>query len=808
MNINVIYDQSSLPAGFLAAVNYVVNYFDTTFTNPVTVNIDLGYGEIAGTNLGSGALGESETYFNSVSYSQAVNALKANQPSAAQQAAYSTLPGSTPLGGGTLWVTTADEKALGLLAGSNSAIDGYVGISSTYPFSYSASATPASNQYYFDGVLAHEFSEVLGRSSMLGEGFQGTNSYTIMDLFRYSAPGSRQLGTGGPAYFSINNGTTNLDSWNTNSNGDLGDWAGSAGADAFLAFSPSGQINAITPTDVTLLNVLGWDTTPPNGIAVTATASEALQGGAPVTLLAGAPSITDQASSTLASATVKITNGAGSTILGDELYINGQQGGTVDGGAVTVSWNDSTKILTLTGMASIAIYDSLLGQVAYKDTGSDSSSGGHPQRTVTWAVNDGSNHYSATSQIVIDRAPSANNDTGTDVVGIALSVSAAGGVLANDTDLDADTLSVTSVSDTAHGTGVVGQPIAGIYGHLTLSANGSYTYTADIASAINSAATGSHLHDVFSYTAGDGNGGISNAATLNITLDRPPVVTASNLALTQNNIVAASSLVGVSDPDGDPITQYSFYDDSRVASSGEFLLNGVPQPKGTYQPLYVSASQLAQVTFQVGAAGDDLYIAAYDGSVASNIGHLQVSVAAPPAPVVTVSNVTLPQNDVVAASSLFSVSNPAGASPITQYSFYDDSRVASSGEFLLNGVPQPKGTYQPLYVSASQLSQVTFQAGAAGDDLYIAAYDGSVASNIAHLQVSVAASSQPSGQGSLSGGATGGLDPAVLLFSQYMASSFGHSDFGTTNQVTGPNPAFTGVSTFLTPPAPDHLHQA
>src|SRR6202047_5024371 len=149
MNINVIYDQiqGSLPAGLVAAVNYVVNYFDTTFTNAVTVNIDLGYGEIANQSLGAGALGESETYFDSVDYSTAVNALKANQPSTTQQAAYSTLPESSPLSGGTLWLSTAEEKALGLLAGNNSALDGYVGISSTYPFSYSANATPASGQY-------------------------------------------------------------------------------------------------------------------------------------------------------------------------------------------------------------------------------------------------------------------------------------------------------------------------------------------------------------------------------------------------------------------------------------------------------------------------------------------------------------------------------------------------------------------------------------------------------------------------------------------------------------------------------------
>jgi hypothetical protein len=102
MQINVSFDQNpaTLPAGFVAAVDYVVNYFDSTFTNPVTVNIDVGYGEIAGQSLGTDALGESETYIDSVAYSQALAALKANQPSPTQQAAYSTLPATSPLPGG------------------------------------------------------------------------------------------------------------------------------------------------------------------------------------------------------------------------------------------------------------------------------------------------------------------------------------------------------------------------------------------------------------------------------------------------------------------------------------------------------------------------------------------------------------------------------------------------------------------------------------------------------------------------------------------------------------------------------------
>ncbi len=542
MNINVIYDQSqsSLPAGFVAAVNYVVNLYDTTFTNAVTVNIDLGYGEIAGQSLGAGALGESETYFDSFDYSTAVNALTGNEPSNTQKAAYSTLPGSSPLSGGTLWMSTAEEKALGLLDANNSAIDGYVGLSNSYPFSYPPGVTPAFGAYYFVGVLAHEFSEVMGRDSMLGEGLGGTNSYTIMDLFRYSAAGARQLSTGGPAYFSIDNGNTNLDSWNTDPNGDLGDWAASAGADAYLAFSPSGQVNSVSATDIELMNVLGWDTTPPASIVVSGTSAEALQGGSAVTLLSAQASITDGSSSTISSATIRIANGGGSAVAGDKLFVNGQQSGSVAG--VAVSWNSSTATLTLTGTASLATYQTLLGEVTYQDTGTDASSGSHPQRTVTWTVNDGSQNLATTSQVTIDRAPVARNDAGLDVIGTPLAVAAASGVLANDSDLDGDTLRVTAVAGQA---GNVGVSIAGSYGHLTLNADGSYSYVAN-----NGASAGSI--DSFSYTVADGDGG-SATATLKITLDNPlqalplAVLTPAGQATPSTWTLAASGGDGASD---------------------------------------------------------------------------------------------------------------------------------------------------------------------------------------------------------------------------------------------------------------------
>jgi VCBS repeat-containing protein len=510
MNINVSFDQStsSLPSGFVAAVNYVVNYFDSLFTNPITISIAVGYGEIDGQTLSSNALGESESGINGQpgyvyieDYSQTRSALLSqNAPGA------STLPSSSPASG-SLAMPSAEARALGLYS-SNSGVDGWVGFdSSPGVFSYSINSAPPSGEYYFVGVVEHEFTEVMGRASFLDS---APNYYGLIDLYRYSAPGARQLGTGAPSYFSVDGGNTNLDNWNnfqTGNNGDLADWAPSAGHDALDDNSNPGVINAFTATDITLMEALGWTTTAPASIAVSATTAEAVQGGAPVTLLSAAPSITDSSSATLAKATVKIANGSGNAVAGDELFVNGQQSGSL-GSGVTASWNASTSTLTLSGTASIATYQTLLAEVTYQDTGTDSSSGSHPVRTVTWTVNDGSQNLSTTSRVTVDRPPVANNAAGFDPIGTMLSVSAANGVLSHDSDLDGDSLTVSAVNGVA---GNVGASVAGTYGHLTLNGNGSYSYVANAGAAAGSV-------DSFTYTASDGNGG-SATANLTITLD-------------------------------------------------------------------------------------------------------------------------------------------------------------------------------------------------------------------------------------------------------------------------------------------------
>jgi hypothetical protein len=265
VNINLIYDTSvnSAPAAFKTALNSVVSFLDSKFTNPITVNIQVGYGEIGGQAMVQGALGESATYYNNYSYTQIRTALAQHATSADQISAVNSLPATDPTNGGNYWVTTANAKALGLM-GASSAVDAYVGLASGYPFDYDNSNGVSPGTYDFFGVVAHELTETLGRTLFVGTDGIGSNAYTPLDLFHYSANGVRDFVGTTPGYFSIDGGRTNLDSFNTNPGGDFGDWAGSAGNDSFLAFSNSGVVNGVSQTDLREMNILGYSMVPPN----------------------------------------------------------------------------------------------------------------------------------------------------------------------------------------------------------------------------------------------------------------------------------------------------------------------------------------------------------------------------------------------------------------------------------------------------------------------------------------------------------------------------------------------------------------
>jgi hypothetical protein len=103
----------------------------------------------------------------------------------------------------------------------------------------------------------------------------------------------------------------------------------------------------------------------------------------------------------------------------------------------------------------------------------------------------------------------------------------------------------------------------------------------------------------------------SPSVTVTAPIDTGPVVTSvSNIKTTAGQTFAASSLFKASDPFGDAITQYDFWNTG--TGGGHFLLNN--QVLGANQDNYVSSAQLAQTTYVSGSGADMLWVRVSDGA--------------------------------------------------------------------------------------------------------------------------------------------------------------------------------------------------
>jgi autotransporter passenger strand-loop-strand repeat protein len=274
MYINYIFDSSVTNSQFKnsieAAAAAAAQFFDSTFSNPITVNIQFGLGEENGNQITNpNALAQSESKSDTFSYSQIEAALQSHAQTLIAQIAVGTLPTTDPVPTSTgdifdaYYVTRAQEKALGLggIDPYDTGIDGYTGLNASQNFDvfqpgYSVTSRGAGNTYDAIGVIEHETSEILGRIGLLGN----NNDWTALDLFRYSSAGSRQLSPGA-GFFSIdgvhmltpfNDSTTGPDK-----GGDNADWLYTVAGDSFgdgYNIVPS----LISPTDIAVMNVLGY----------------------------------------------------------------------------------------------------------------------------------------------------------------------------------------------------------------------------------------------------------------------------------------------------------------------------------------------------------------------------------------------------------------------------------------------------------------------------------------------------------------------------------------------------------------------
>jgi len=245
-------------ASWIAAANV----FQTNFSDPIHINITVDAA------AGTGVFGQSNTFLGSLTYANLNGSVTADAKTADDFTAVG--PGGSvattdPLTGTThtWWVTKAQAKALSLIPDDNTT-DGITTFGAGNPFTFSGPIAPGT--YDFQGVAAHEITEVMGRLGLMAATIGNfPNSYDLADLFTYRGAGVRGGSFLGGCqssndFFSINNGTTLLKQENNYcANGlDVDDWAPGAN-DSFNQFSNSGVINPVTDVDLRNMDVIGYD---------------------------------------------------------------------------------------------------------------------------------------------------------------------------------------------------------------------------------------------------------------------------------------------------------------------------------------------------------------------------------------------------------------------------------------------------------------------------------------------------------------------------------------------------------------------
>ncbi len=172
-------------------------------------------------------------------------------------------------------------------------------------------------------------------------------------------------------------------------------------------------------------------------------------------------------------------------------------------------------------------------------------------QSFNYSISDGNGGTSSSTLTITitgtNDGPVANPDANTVAEDTVAPIT--GNVLTNDTDVDGDTLTVTTTA-----------PQTGAYGTVTIAANGSYSFTLNNANpAVQTLGVGQTLTQSFNYTISDGNGGTSTS-TLTITItgtNDGPVATPDVATIAEDTVAPITGNVLTNDTDvdtGDTLT--------------------------------------------------------------------------------------------------------------------------------------------------------------------------------------------------------------------------------------------------------------
>lgn len=297
-----------MAAPALQAFQQAAGIWTSMLTDPVTVFLDIRY---ANDGL-NGILGSTNATEAVGSYSLVRDLLIADARSAADRQAVSTLAAGSGFGfvasnldgsaridldtnacptsgpsvpcrnnNSLLSINTANAKALGALVPTNaSSPDGSISFNAAYgtKFDFDRRDGITAGWVDFVAVAAHEIGHALGFVSGVDTvdfctpaffcrldnryGLEAYAFYTPLDLFRYSAPGVRDLRVGVPAGLSIDGGQSFVEGFSTGRyNGD--GWQASHFVAGHLnlmnPYAFNGVLTNPSRADLLAFDVIGWD---------------------------------------------------------------------------------------------------------------------------------------------------------------------------------------------------------------------------------------------------------------------------------------------------------------------------------------------------------------------------------------------------------------------------------------------------------------------------------------------------------------------------------------------------------------------
>jgi Bacterial Ig-like domain len=668
---------------FQNAVNIVVGYFESVFTNVnVTLNVKFAYGEkYAGnpggslitytpmanaTSTGTFALGASTEQYTSYNYTTVRNQLL-TESDTLQSSAYSTLPTTSPFpSNDTLWVSSAEQRAIGLpptntngstLGDTIGGFDGVVGIISNeelaaggYTADWTKSAPANSKQYYMLGTIEHEHSSRPGETDIMMRNVN-TGDFEIVDCLGNNLIGAtysigtadldmkvvgfgpmNSLGSSSMMLRNVNTGA--LDIYDISNNQLTNDTE--LGADySGLDWQIGGFADTVTPTVTVSIDNTDVNVSKPTG-TVTFTFSEAPNSFtlADTSTIGGTLANLQQVDATHYTAT-----------------FTGTPGTNISNAVVSVaagSWQESWGNFGTGGSTASFTVDTIAPQVRMAIDNSDLNLA-RPTGTVTF---------------LFSQAPVSFTLANTTV---------SGGTLSN-LQLVGSTFGLTEYTAT-----------------FTAAAN------TDTGSAVVSVAAGS-------WHEADGNLGTAGS-TGSFTVD---TVAPTVAVATDNTFVNQAHTIGkITFAFSEAPTTFALAD---ITATGDALSN-LQEVDATHYTATFSGSANTQIT--------NASVGVIAGSWQENNGNLgaggstapfRVDMVTPPSPpTISVSNdPTAARGQVIALSALVSISDPFGVA-FQKLELWDSNGTATGGQFVVNGVPQTAG--HEIDVAPTDLAKTVFDVG-------------------------------------------------------------------------------------------------